>query len=560
MNNQKLIYLGADCLMTACGDRAQTYAALEAGVSGLKQDSALGMIAGRIPDCPSVEGCTKLEALLVSAIRTVCREAGIDAADPGLGIVLSTTKGNIELLPGAILAEGDVAEQIPQRAFLGSTASKIQEILGLAQQPLVISNACISGVSAFVVGRRLILSGRCTRVIVAGCDTLSRFIATGFESFKSVSLKPCKPFDAERDGLSIGEACGAVLLTTEASEALAPAVLLEGGAVSDDANHISGPSRTGDGLFFAIDNAMRQAGVDASQIGFVNTHGTGTAYNDEMESKAVTLAGLQDKPLNSLKGYFGHTFGAAGVIETLACAEEIRRLKVYGTAGFSTLGVPCHINVSSESVAIETGRCVKTASGFGGCNAAVVLALASLGDYPSDEATIAEMETIASYSLDNGDQPFAEYIREQYRTLGDANMKFFKMSDLAKTAYIAAENLLRGHDLHADYEERDIAIILSNRSSSLDDDALHQRNIDHLEGASPAVFVYTLPNVAAGEVCIRNKFKGDNTFFIEDAPSSLCEDYTRYLLTRGHAKAVIWGWCEQLGNNCKAELKLSITK
>ena len=560
MNSNSPIYFGADSLATACGDRAQTLAALEAGRSGLKQDPALGMISGRIASWEQVDGCTKLESLLVGAIGDVCRRSGVEPSDPDLLIVLSTTKGNIELLEGAIEAEGNVAAQIPPRAFLPSTARRIQSVLGTAREPVVISNACISGVSAFVVGRRAILSGRCSRVIVAGCDTLSRFIATGFDSFKSVSPRPCRPFSEGRDGLSIGEACGAVLLTKEAGEALQPAVVLEGGAVSDDANHISGPSRTGDGLFFAIDSAMRQAGVDAEDIGFVNTHGTGTAYNDEMESKAVTLAGLQEKPLNSLKGYFGHTFGAAGVIETIVCAEELRRGRVYGTAGFEALGVPCPINVSAETVGCGKGRCVKTASGFGGCNAALVLALASLGDTPSEEPAVAKMQTIASFTLDSGDRPFAEFIREEYRALEDQNMKFFKMSDLAKTAYIATENLQKGRNLREEFEPRDIAIILSNRSASLDDDALHQRNIDHLGGASPAVFVYTLPNVASGEVCIRNGFKGDNTFFIEEEPGSMCEDYARYLLERGHAKAVVHGWCEQLGESCRAELKLSTTK
>lgn len=557
MNDVRNIYLGPDSIVTACGNREQTFAALEEGRSGLRQDSSLEMIAGRIPEFEEIDGCTKLESLLISAIRSVLKNAGVDAAEPDLLLVLSTTKGNIDLLEGQIQADGDIAGQIPHDAFLAATAQKIQQTLGMANKPVVISNACISGVSALVFARRMLLCGKYSRAIVAGCDILSRFIASGFESFKSVSSQPCKPFDVYRDGLSIGEACGAVLLTIHSQEAISPAVALEGGAVSDDANHISGPSRTGDGLFFAMENAMRQAGIKPEDVGMVNTHGTGTAYNDEMESKAVTLAGLQDKALNSLKGYLGHTFGAAGLVEALICAEELRRGKVYGTAGFSKLGVPCPVNVISKSRKLETGRCIKTASGFGGCNAAIALALTELGDKPSEKKIESPIHTIGSVVLENGDKPFAEFIREEYHALSDSNMKFFKMSNLAKTAYIAAEKLLQGQDLHSHFEDRDIAIILSNRSASLDADATHQRNIDHGEGASPAVFVYTLPNVAAGEICIRHKFKGENTFFIEDTQSPLCEDYARYLLEHGHAKAVIWGWCEQLGDFCKAELKLS---
>lgn len=544
-----MIYFGADSMRTALGDREATFCALEEARTGLKYDAELEMIAGRINGYTPKAGFTKLESLLLDCIGEVCQASGVSLSDSRTALVLSTTKGNVELLAGK--------ESIPEDAFLGVTAAKLARELGCANEPVVISNACISGVSAFVVARRMILGGKADRVIVAGCDTLSRFIATGFASFKSISSEPCKPYDAGRNGLNIGEACGAVLLTCDKSEAGGTkAIALEGGAVSDDANHISGPSRTGDGLFFAIDNAMKQAGICADQVGFVNCHGTATAYNDEMESKAVTLAGLQYKPLNSMKGYFGHTFGAAGVIETIICAEELRRGRIYGTKGFSLLGVPCPIVVSADSQPIGPARCVKTASGFGGCNAAIVLADASLGDSPSDEPVIADMQTFASLSM-GCTENFAEYIRAEYKALNDANLKFFKMSDLAKLAYVGCEKLLAGRCLKEEYEPRDIAIILSNRSASLDDDRIHQKNIESPEGASPAVFVYTLPNVAAGEVCIRKGFKGDNTFFIEDAPTSLCEDYARYLITRGHAKAVVWGWCEQLGNKAEININLS---
>ena len=140
---------------------------------------------------------------------------------------------------------------------------------------------------------------------------------------------------AARDGLNLGEACGAVLLSSEGTE---EHVILSGGAVSNDANHISGPSRTGDGLYFAIRQAMQEAGTAPQDISFVNAHGTATVYNDEMESKALTLAHLEQVPVHSLKPYFGHTLGASGIIESIVCMHELKQGILFGTPGYENAG------------------------------------------------------------------------------------------------------------------------------------------------------------------------------------------------------------------------------
>ena len=150
----------------------------------------------------------------------------------------------------------------------------------------MISNACISGVSAIVVASRLIRSGEYDHVFVAGFDLLCDFIVSGFNAFKSVSPVLCRPYDAARDGLTLGEAGGAVLLTADRGLS-ATGVTVAGGGISNDANHISAPSRTGDGLAFAIRAALREASLGAAAIGMVNPHGTATLYNDEMESRAT---------------------------------------------------------------------------------------------------------------------------------------------------------------------------------------------------------------------------------------------------------------------------------
>ena len=183
---------------------------------------------------------TPAERLALLTLGEVIARSGVSPANERTLILLSTTKGNIGLLNGD-----------PAKCDLNDTAEVVGRHFGAANRPLVISNACISGVSAIVVASRLIRSGEYDHVFVAGFDLLCDFIVSGFNAFKSVSPALCRPYDAARDGLTLGEAGGAVLLTTD-RELSATGITVAGGGISNDANHISAPSRTGDGLAFAI--------------------------------------------------------------------------------------------------------------------------------------------------------------------------------------------------------------------------------------------------------------------------------------------------------------------
>lgn len=551
----KSIYLGPSSMVTALGDRKATLKALFATRSGLKQDAALGIPLGRLAtDESPLEGESRLVSLVVRRVEEVLHEARLEGDDPSLQLILSTTKGNIEALRG-------VEHEIPEEALLHHTAERVQEFIGAVRSPIVISNACISGLSALIVARRLMKEGVCRHALVVGADLVGEFIASGFASFKSLSAAPCRPYDEHRDGLTLGEAVAALLLTTDPALAEEGMVRLDGGAVTNDANHISGPSRTGDGLYYAITQALEEAGLEADAVGLVNTHGTATCYNDEMEAKALYLVGLDQTPTNSLKGYIGHTLGASGVVETILTADQLRGGVVFATKGLSRAGLPCPLAVSNLPQSLEKRIAVKTASGFGGCNAAVVLSMARTEEQPLRPTV--EIKETACYTLPQSERPFAEFIREEYRTLGEEkNMKFFKMSDLAKGLCVSVANLLKGHELQPRYTSNEVAVVLANRSSSLEVDRAHQQLVDQhpAEGTSPAVFVYTLPNVAVGEVCIRHKIQGDNTFFIEREGAVVAECYARILLETGRARAVITGQAEKMDDKWQFELKLLETK
>jgi 3-oxoacyl-[acyl-carrier-protein] synthase-1 len=333
-------------------------------------------------DASSHEATTKLERITIRAVEDVVARTSVPA--DRTAFILSTTKGNI-----SFLEEGQPNHP---RLHLPALAEFIRNRFGF-RRSLVVSNACISGVMALLVGKRMIDSGEVDHVVVAGVDVLSKFIVSGFQILQAMSAEPCRPFDSARKGINLGEAAAAIVLTGKPSEinmgtfkarleSLAPldtvepfdtAIRIAGGGLSNDANHISGPSRTGAELAFAIRQAMEEADLRESDIDFISAHGTATIYNDEMEARAFALAGLVGKPVHSLKGYYGHTLGAAGVVEVALMAESLRRNQLVPSRGFEHGGVSQPLNVVTQAVSQSLNTCLKTASGFGGCNAAIIL-------------------------------------------------------------------------------------------------------------------------------------------------------------------------------------------
>ncbi len=557
------VWLGADSMITSLGfsseEALSAVGEYRTGCREINDPLLWGkpFVAGIIGHdmAPEISGYTQLERLFITVIGNVVERSGINVDTEKTALVIASTKGNIELLTGRGVTD--------EKVFLGDMASRVASRCGFTNSPLVISNACISGLSAIIVATRLIRDGKYKNVVVAGGDTLTRFVVTGFEAFKSVSRQICRPYDAGRDGLTLGEGCGALLLTSERANAVKPYVEMAGGAISGDANHISGPSRTGDGLYFAIRDAMAEANAVVAEIGFVNGHGTGTVYNDEMESRAFVRAGLDCVPVNGLKPYFGHTLGAAGVVEAIVSAHALRTGTIYGTPGFTETGTPHPLDVSSLHRTTGNNVCIKTASGFGGCNAAIVLRKSdgneAVASFPSPKPVI---HKTARVRIVSDGRPFGEMIRERFKALESPDMKFFRMDDLSKLAYVAVGELLRSADLKEKYDTDEIGMVLANRSASLDTDRRHLEQIEkNGDEVSPAVFVYTLPNVSAGEVSIRHKIQGETTFFIENDPADpFTENYARMLLNGGYLKAVIYGRCELSGEDFDAEMTLLETK
>ena len=278
--------------------------------------------------------------------------------------ILSTTKGNIEWL----------GQKEIERLLLTTSANIIAKELTITHKPIVISQACISGVVATLYALRLLESGRFKHAVVTGADRFTKFVLNGFQSFQAIADAPCKPFDKNRTGINLGEAAATIIFSTKPENPLAQIV---SGATSNDANHISGPSRTGEELAMAINKSLKEANVQPNEINIISAHGTATPYNDEMESKAFGIANVAHAPLHSFKSYIGHTLGAAGIAETALLIESLRNQTTIPSLGFDELGVPQPLNVTKNSSNDTINYALKTASGFGGCNVASVWKRAS---------------------------------------------------------------------------------------------------------------------------------------------------------------------------------------
>lgn len=307
------------------------------------------------------ERYTRLEKFFIAALEALIAEHDIPKDGRTL-VLLSTTKGNISLLNNP---RGGFPEE---RIYLSTMAEVIRRRIGFENPVIPLSNACISGALALTVAGQLMQSGRYEHAVVVGGDEISRFIVSGFHAFQALADAPCRPFDRDRNGLNLGEAVAAAYLTRIPKP---DTVRILATGSFNDANHISGPSRTGEGLYRSIRAAMAEA--DSPAIDFISAHGTATRYNDDMESIALHRCGLTAVPLHSLKGYYGHTLGASGLLETILGIHSLKTGRLIPSLGFVQEGTTHPLNIIRQATAERPLRTfLKTASGFGGCNIATV--------------------------------------------------------------------------------------------------------------------------------------------------------------------------------------------
>jgi len=257
-----------------------------------------------------------------------------------------------------------------------SLAAYVHELLGLEGPSAVVSSACSSSAKVFGSARRMIAAGLIDAALVGGVDSLCLTTLYGFHSLQLVSRHPCRPFDIERDGISIGEAAAFALLERSPDSLDADAVLLLGVGESSDAYHMSSPHPDGRGAQAAMLQALGAAGLTPDDIDYINLHGTGTPSNDSAEGNAVATVFANRKSsvaASSTKGATGHALGAAGALEAVICALALRHGLLPGSPHTRRVAPQLGFDYLCDHRQQPIARALSNSFGFGGSNCALVL-------------------------------------------------------------------------------------------------------------------------------------------------------------------------------------------
>jgi len=291
-------------------------------------------------------------------------------------LILATTKGEIDLLEQHLARYGNESiQKLPKELTLNCFRQKMGKYLNIKETTL-LSAACASSNTAIGTAAEMLLAGYSKKICVIGIDIVSKFVFSGFSALQALSsANIAKPFDAKRDGLIPGEACGAILMECETRKNAANTSIgtIIGWGTAADANHVTGPSREGFGLTSAINKALKIAEIAPDAVAAISAHGTATVYNDAMEMQAFKKIFQNPIPLFSVKGALGHTMGASGIIETIISLNALKNQKIPPTAGLS---IPDELSqgwVSAKSAKFAKNIILKTNSGFGGINAALLI-------------------------------------------------------------------------------------------------------------------------------------------------------------------------------------------
>lgn len=577
-----MAYIIADNIISPLGETSEeNYLSVKAGRSGIR--------AYEPGTCNIPEGFyasllfEDFETLALKSAQKAIANGRLELKGKRTAFILSSTKGNIE-----------------ENISLADSAQRIANQLGIDAKPIVVCNACISGLSALILGNRLIDSGLYDAAIVCGCDTPRQFILSGFQSLKALSPEPCRPFDMERMGLNLGEAAATLILSKNPIQG--NSWRMGDGFIRNDAFHISTPSKTADGLYLSLQRTLESFTKEISStckqidlkehLAFINAHGTATLFNDQMESVAIGRAGLSDLPANAYKSFWGHTMGAAGILETIINMKAIDDDTILGTRGFSELGVSGKMNICAENRPTDKKGFIKMLSGFGGCNATIWAAQnperenIALSQKEQQECEFTTTHTIRitpeEVILDQrklwegkkelGEQEGKEHhslLTTLYKQMIGNYPKFYKMDGLSRLGFVASEILLNAEKGDTDVERREEegerlleerAIIFFNHSSSIASDRNYKESINDKNNyfPSPSIFVYTLPNIVTGEIAIRNHFHGETSFFIlPDKDERMMEEILQASCRDDQSKSFLTGWIDyEDERHFEADLKI----
>lgn len=325
------------------------------------------------------------------AAREAIQSAGLTADHFGerAGIVLGGSVGgsfDSERFLIRLMKEGKFRPRPTRFHECNSTADLIADSFGLYGPAMTISTACSSSALAIGAAAEMIQAGEADIVITGGADSISRMTWGGFHALLLVDSHGCRPFDATRGGMSLGEGAGMLVLEAEETALRRGAKILarlSGWGASCDAHHVTAPHPEGTGALAAMRSALRRAGLDAAQINYVNAHGTGTRDNDLAESKALkALFGERVPPFSSSKRFFGHSLAASGAIEGVICVEALRRQQMPANPGFNEIDPAIGLAPVKQTTAATLTHVMSNSFGFGGNNAVLIFSIPEATERP----------------------------------------------------------------------------------------------------------------------------------------------------------------------------------
>lgn len=288
-------------------------------------------------------------------------------------LLTATTKACVDLFEKENSKISGFNEYLTPSAF----PEYVKTRLNLKNSAMNISSACASSTIALIKGAQMIINERADTVLVFAADIISEFVFSGFSSLNALSDRPVKPFDTDRNGLTLGEGGAALLLVADdvaTTNNIPCTASIQGFGISNDATHITAPAKDGRGLINAVNKSLKTAKIKPDQINAISCHGTGTIYNDLMEIEVLKHIFNNKKiPANSIKGSIGHTLGGAGAIEAALGSLILSQGIMPGTAGFKSPEKGARNYISAENRTICKEYLLSTNSGFGGINAALIL-------------------------------------------------------------------------------------------------------------------------------------------------------------------------------------------
>ena len=386
--NSEAVYVSGMGVVSAAGiGVADSLSSMEAGERNVGPvslfSSPIDLPVFEVASLPPRTSPGKMRTLelLELALNEALADAELDAFDGiRIGVALGTTVACQlnDLGFYSAFRENNAAPMDSVDGFLeGNLAEATASRLGLEGPTLVVTNACSSGTDAIGAAMSWLNAGLCDMAIAGGADEMNRIPICGFNALGVASNEPCAPFDGNRHGLNLGEGAGVLILETAESAArrgVTSRLRVCGYGSSADAYHLTAPHPKGEGLVRAIDTALKQAGIQPSDIAFINAHGTSTPDNDRVEGQTLLRLFGQDIKVLSTKGYTGHTLGAAGGIEAVFSAAGLRERWIPGSAGFQTVDEEIGLVPTMGKTEITGRYALSTSLAFGGNNAALVLA------------------------------------------------------------------------------------------------------------------------------------------------------------------------------------------